>query len=79
MVSRAHEITKPVLVIADDVIVRAAGGERSVVTGNVFEGVFPPSLLAVTITLQRVLGAIPVKVAEVVVEEEGVTVTPLNV
>lgn len=44
-------ITKPVLVIPDDVIVRAAGGERSVVTGSVLEGVFPPLLLAVTITL----------------------------
>ena len=75
MVSRAHVTTKPVLVIADDVIVGAVGAERSVVTDIILDGASPLLLLAIICTGRVEFGARPVKVAELVVEEDGVTVT----
>jgi hypothetical protein len=76
LVSRAQEITKPVLVIADDVIVGAVGAERSVVTDIILDGASPLLLLAIICTGRVEFGAMPVKVAELVVEEEGVVMIP---
>ena len=79
MVSRAHETTKPVLVIADDVIVRAAGAPRNVVTERVFDNALPFSLRAVTKISYGVFGKRLPKVAEVFVDEVGVAALPFNV
>jgi hypothetical protein len=45
--SAVHEITKPVLVIAEDVITGAVGAGRLVVTDRVLELALPLLLLAV--------------------------------
>ena len=42
---------KPTLVIVDVEITGGEGGARSVVTGRLFDAVFPPLFVAVTITL----------------------------
>ena len=78
-VSRAHEITKPVLVTDDEVIVRAAGAARRVVTERAFDAAVPDELFAVTIISYCVVGVRFPKVAEVSVGEEGIAAAPFNV
>ena len=78
-VSRAHKIRKLVPVTADDVIVRAAGAERSVVACRLFDAAVPDELFAVTIISYCVFGVRFPKVAEVSVGEEGIAAAPFNV
>ena len=77
--SRAHEITKPVLVIAEDVITGAAGAGRLVVTDRVLELALPLLLVAVIRIVWLVFGKSPVKIADVVVDDDGVAVASSSV
>ena len=77
--SAVHEITKPVLVIAEDVITGAAGAVRFVVMVRVLELALPLLLVAVIRAVCWVFGKNPVKVADVVVDDDGVAVAPSSV